>query len=187
MSCHAHSLALSRGFLCLEDVDLIGEGVALLPPDRPVSVVDLGAGSGTTALSVFAARSRSITVTTFDIDPVALDSTEECMSNAGYRLLWQRVQSESWNTADNHLRFAAAEGLSFFDMLLIDASHHEEDVRRDLEAWLPLLRPGAPVWAHDYTWDYPGVIKAIDEAEAAGQLEFIKTAGWGWLGRKVQL
>lgn len=35
-------------------------------------------------------------------------------------------------------------------MLLIDASHTDPWVSADMAFWLPLLKPGAPVFFHDY-------------------------------------
>jgi predicted O-methyltransferase YrrM len=172
---YAHALAESRGFLCHEDVDLIQEAVRMLPQDRHVLVVDLGAGSGTTALSVFDERSRDIKIFTVDHDPVALASTKECMTNAGYAGNWLSVLSK---TADAAGVFQSPD----IDLLLIDAGHEYEDVAADLRAWLPLVRPGAPVWLHDtVTGEYPGAIRALDEAIADGRLLVVKSKGWGCL------
>ena len=124
MASFAHALAESRRFLCHEDVDLIGEAASNLPTDRPVFVVDLGAGSGTTALSVFDVRSFGISMLTVDHDPVALASTKQCMTNAKYVHLWNFVEMKSWEGAA-----VAASSYPVIDMLMIDASHEGEDVR----------------------------------------------------------
>ncbi len=175
----AHALAASRRFLVAEDVDLIAAAVAELPVDRIVQVLDLGAGSGTTALSVFCARAENIHVLTVDHDPVALASTRECMTNAGFVQHWQGILAKS-----NGLATVLPYVAGLIDLLLVDADHTYEGVRSDLEAWLPLVRPGAPVWMHDYTAEYPGCMQAIDEAVAAGRLVPDRMAGWGWLGHK---
>lgn len=180
MTTMAHALAASRRFLVKADVDLIMEAVRTLPVDRPVLVADLGAGSGTTALSVFCARSENITVITVDHDPVALASTRQCMTNAGFVANWLGVERK---TADDP-GIIRPESL---DMLMVDADHEYEAVRADLTTWLPLVRPGAPVWLHDATDLYPGTVQAIDEAVAAGLLAPVKAAGWGWLGKKPEV
>ncbi|MBU4176059.1 MAG: class I SAM-dependent methyltransferase [Actinobacteria bacterium] len=46
--------------------------------------------------------------------------------------------------------------------LFIDADHSYEGVRGDVEAWFPLLRPGAIVVFHDIGWA-PGVQQVIRE------------------------
>src|SRR3990172_13376769 len=90
MTCAAHALAASRRMLVAEDVDFIQELVqALLPRDDGLThlAIDLGAGSGTTALSIFAA-SPEIRVTTIDPD-------EEAMGWVGPRGLEKRVFARS--------------------------------------------------------------------------------------------
>ena len=178
----AHDLARSRRFLLVEDVDLIQQAVrTMLPVDRFVQVVDLGAGSGTTVLSVFCARSHDIAVLTVDHDPVALASTGQCMTNAGFRHLWTPVQTASSNVV---AAIDAAPGnIAPVDFLMVDASHEYDDVRADLAAWLPFVRPGAPVWMHDFTDEYPGCRQAINEAIADGRLIPVEQAGWGILLR----
>jgi glycosyltransferase involved in cell wall biosynthesis len=49
-----------------------------------------------------------------------------------------------------------------FDLLFIDASHLYEDVKRDIEDWLPLIKNNGVISGHDYgNWE--GVSKAVNE------------------------
>jgi hypothetical protein len=48
-----------------------------------------------------------------------------------------------------------------FDMVFIDASHDYQSVKQDIEAWLPLMLPGALFSGHDY--NYASVKQAVDE------------------------
>jgi len=38
------------------------------------------------------------------------------------------------------------------DFCFIDASHVAEDVKKDIEAWWPKIKPGGVLGGHDYTW-----------------------------------
>lgn len=56
-----------------------------------------------------------------------------------------------------------------FDMIFIDADHSYDGVRRDLEAFRPLLKVGGLFCGHDYPWKsvavpWPGVGRAVREA-----------------------
>lgn len=181
----AYRLAASRGLLCEEDVDLIREGVRLLPADRDLFLVDLGAGSGTSALSIFCERAERIQVVTIDSDPVALASAGEAIRGSGYGDLWTPLESVSWEAVP---LLAVEHSNRLIDMLLVDADHSKEGLEADIAAWLPLVRAGAPVWFHDYKptdggW-WPAVALVLDGMVARGELEAIRVAGWGYLCRK---
>jgi SAM-dependent methyltransferase len=55
-----------------------------------------------------------------------------------------------------------------FDFIFLDASHFYDDVVKDLEAWLPKLKPGGIFAGHDYVEDCPsiGVKRAVTEFAA---------------------
>jgi hypothetical protein len=53
------------------------------------------------------------------------------------------------------------------DFVFIDASHEYEDVKADIIAWIPKIKPGGVLAGHDYYIDdfdyYPGVKQAVNE------------------------
>lgn len=49
------------------------------------------------------------------------------------------------------------------DGVFVDADHRYEWVKADMEAWIPKLKNGGILAGHDYTDDFPGVIKAVTE------------------------
>lgn len=49
------------------------------------------------------------------------------------------------------------------DFVLLDASHDYANVRADILAWLPKVRPGGILAGDDYRDDWPGVRQAVDE------------------------
>ena len=52
---------------------------------------------------------------------------------------------------------------SSLDGVFIDASHEYDDVRADILAWKPKVRPGGILAGHDYVFLWPGVIRAVNE------------------------
>lgn len=67
------------------------------------------------------------------------------------------------------------------DFLLVDGDHSYEGVKKDIEAWLPHVKPFSTVFFHDYlersggfngsgAWEKGGCAKAVDEAIGRGWL-----------------
>ena len=92
MTCAAHGLARTRGFLLGEDVDLIRKLAKQIRSRRrsPIPLVaDIGAGSGTTALSVFAELPPGqVHVYTYDVDQANLDWAALAVANEGRSADW---------------------------------------------------------------------------------------------------
>jgi len=51
----------------------------------------------------------------------------------------------------------------YFDFIYIDANHTYEDVKRDIELYLPKLKKRGCIGGHDYYKEWPGVIRAVDD------------------------
>lgn len=49
-----------------------------------------------------------------------------------------------------------------FDSIFIDACHEYAECRADIEAWLPLLKPGGIIAGHDYWPAHVGVMDAVN-------------------------
>jgi len=49
----------------------------------------------------------------------------------------------------------------YFDFIYIDASHEYEDVKKDLELYLP--KTNVLIGGHDYQKEWPGVVEAVEE------------------------
>lgn len=54
-----------------------------------------------------------------------------------------------------------ADSISEVDMVFIDAGHNYDEVIEDIDAWLPKCTK--MISGHDYSDDFPGVIKAVNE------------------------
>ncbi len=64
--------------------------------------------------------------------------------------------------ATNSVTAAATFADASCDFVYIDASHEYEDVRWDIQAWLPKMKPGGVLAGDDYNV-FPGVTKAVSE------------------------
>lgn len=159
----AHGMAASRAFLYADDVDAIIELVHSLP-ERPVVVVDIGAGAGTTALAVLETRNVNITVFTLDIDHENLNWARLALYNAGLLDNWVPVYAPS------RTRF-----LDRIDLLLVDGDHSFEGVAKDLDVWLPAVPHKAPVWLDDHYDEYPGVAEAVARAPLIVERQLTKS------------
>lgn len=168
------------GYLQPEDIALIKRLAGQLPP-FPVLVYDLGAGSGTGALSVFTARVHNITVVSVDISQEALNATRANMEQFGFIKHWSGVKCRSDKAPET---VGLLEGS--VNMLLCDSTHDYASQQDELNTWFKYLAPGAFVWVHEYAGYansiYPGVRVAIDEFISAGKLKSIAVQGYSWGG-----
>lgn len=65
-----------------------------------------------------------------------------------------------------------------FDLIFIDAGHTYEECLEDIDAWLPMLKPGGIICGHDYWDSFPGVVQAVDER--FGGVESLGVSVWAW-------
>jgi len=70
-----------------------------------------------------------------------------------------RVHLHRSSSLDAALRFAPGS----LDVVFIDGSHIMENVRDDLSAWWPRIRPGGILMGHDFSSLHPGVGAALVE------------------------
>src|SRR5262249_14421436 len=92
----------------------------------------------------------------------------ERLSSGDYLLNLNGFTSADTTLIDHDARTVAQCWSAFGDdrgvaFLFIDADHSYDGVRRDLEAWIPLLRPGAMVAFHDLSIPGYGVSRAVYE------------------------
>jgi predicted O-methyltransferase YrrM len=64
------------------------------------------------------------------------------------------------------------------DFVFLDASHEYEDVKADIVAWRPKIKPGGFLGGHDLQALFPGVIRAVQE-----EFPSIYRSGFSWLVR----
>jgi Methyltransferase domain len=76
--------------------------------------------------------------------------------------------------------FVAATMQGSIDFVFIDGDHRYEGVKKDIDAWYPIVRSGGVIAGHDYTHEFPGVLQAVKECFPRG----VETKGTSWIVRK---
>ena len=62
------------------------------------------------------------------------------------------------------------------DFVFIDASHEYEDVKRDLELWLPKVKQGGALGGHDYDPIWSGVVRAVNEMLGENNIQVFRSS-----------
>ena len=78
------------------------------------------------------------------------------IERAGVREIIKDYKDYSWDAARNF----EDESLDF---VFIDAGHDYDEVKKDIEAWLPKVKPNGIISGHDYYNTHTEVKKAVDE------------------------
>lgn len=157
-----------EGWLHLDEAAALYRGVQALPLERdPLILVEIGSWKGRSSITMATAlRDAGRRGTVHAIDPHtgnvehherwgSVDTFDEFVANverAGASDLVAPIRGYAHDVVD---RFEDGT----VDLLFIDGSHEYEDVRTDLDDWVPKLAAPAVVGLNDTSW--PGVYKAI--------------------------
>jgi len=88
------------------------------------------------------------------------EKTKQLCSFAGERAIYHRMKSE---TAVKKFEDAS------LDFVFVDGDHSYNGVKKDIEMWLPKVKPSGWIGGHDYDHPrLPGVKKAVDEMFPGG-------------------
>lgn len=137
------------------------------------NIVEIGSwmGKSTHALLTGALKAdESATVTAVDTWAGSADTRD--MTN--YLAKQQDVYAQFYKNVGHYknlriIRKQSVEAAADFadgsvDFLFLDAGHTKEDLKADLTAWMPKMKPGGLISGHDYMPDvWMGVIEAVDE------------------------
>lgn len=190
---HCRLKEIYDGFQPFPEADLQGWGSTqaiferVLAQTRPSSIIEVGSWKGASAIHMAEVAVRlDLNVTILCVDTwlagkrayVDHSFIEDTLPRGGSLRLLQIFMT---NVVRHGLQdrifpmpstsLDAAEQLAFMqvsaDVIYIDAGHSENEVRQDIEAYWPILRPGGIMIGDDYNPDvWPGVVKAADEFAA---------------------
>ena len=116
-------------------------------------------------------QNRKVNFTTIDSFKGATESKDENEIKAYDNT--ENIENEFIKNTDHVTRYFNAikclshEGAGIFkdnsvDVIFIDAGHSYEAVKKDIEAWLPKMKPNGIIAGHDYN-SWAGVKKAVNE------------------------
>jgi len=142
--------------------------LACYPWDKGGIVVEIGAYEGGT--TVFMAR--ILTLLGHRVPIVSIDPFERAQADVGnpqghYAVYLERIAREG--VADTCMPLvafsqdAAPVVPERIAVLIVDGSHHYEQVTQDLALYAPKVLPGGLIFIDDYDPLYPGVVRATDE------------------------
>ena len=116
-------------------------------------VIDVGTffgGSAETMLEAMPTDGRLITIDTFQGSPVLVLNAEphHLLRYAHERLA--RFADRSIIMVGDSRFCASLLPKSCADLVFIDAAHDYENVKADIDAWLPIIKPGGVMAGHDF-------------------------------------
>lgn len=93
---------------------------------------------------------------TWDFAPFYPAVAQRFADNAKITIIREASETAVNRFADHSLDFA-----------YIDACHEEDSTFRDIEAWVPKVKPGGWLAGHDFNWNWMGVVRAVLHAAHA--------------------
>lgn len=129
---------------------------------KSLAHVEIGTFCGRSLMAACGGMSKNSLVVSVDNDCVAWDKQwVKTVRHATLSLIEQEVVEANSGSIEASLRFYN-EGLRF-DSIFIDACHAYAECKADIEAWLPLLKPGGIISGHDYWTAHTGVMYAVND------------------------
>lgn len=186
-------------YLFQEELDYIYEVTESLP-ENP-SIVNIGAGAGTSGLAFLEARPDS-RVTTIDVTKE--DSPFGCLIAEWLSANVAGVQDRLTQIHGDSSTCGALWTKGQVDLVFVDGGHTYEGCTSDLSVWQRHVKPGGYILIHDYDKEYvygklgvydktkyphpkpwAGVNKAVDEFKEQGGWQFIEAVATMAIFRRV--
>ena len=126
------------------------------PPPPPARILEIGSwmGGGTVAFAMLFPNATISCIDTWQgSDRLTADENPEKYFDENTAAFGERIRKIT-GTSIAMLAKLAADGEKF-DLIYVDAGHHEDEVRSDTELAWPLLNVGGVMIWDDYLWEYP--------------------------------
>lgn len=169
-----HEFLMSRALKGLDEESIIDQlavdirmyddeiKLVKLLASRGESIIEIGCWKGNTTKELLKVCDKVCVVDHFNGSP------QDISGNLAKR---SDIYQEFKDNVGNHPNLTILRGDSIemskslngdmFDMVFIDAGHEYDEIKADIEAWLPKAKK--IISGHDYCDDFPGVKKAVEE------------------------
>jgi predicted O-methyltransferase YrrM len=167
----------------------------LVRSSTPDVVAEIGSAHGRSTCYIAAGLQRNGRGRLYSIDPHSpTDWNDGAADTDTFNIVRGRLRALRLDPWVTHLRAesrAACKNWTFgkIDLLLVDGSHTEADVREDWLGFLPHLSPAALILFHDTMWEYhreskywredQGVPRVVQSIQDAGFPAVTIPSGWG--------
>lgn len=143
----AHSVVDWTNYLTHSEVDALQDMARSLPKDA--SIVNIGAGNGTSGLAFMEARS-DLRLFTIDIQKESspfgcLEGEEAVFRGAGF---WGDPRHTQIHGDSKEVGRRWEYGP--VDLVFVDGGHQYHEAAGDITIWLPRIKPGGIMAVHDY-------------------------------------
>lgn len=155
MLAQTEQLAVYHNYLTIMEVRTLRSWAQKLGATANLAI-NIGAGAGTSALALLEGNPK-LRVISIDINLRQLELERKAVREAGFihgrhaQILEDSVvEGQMWSSA--------------VDLVFVDGDHTYNQVKADIQAWLPHIREGGILCGHDYGWEkWAGVKQAFDE------------------------
>jgi glycosyltransferase involved in cell wall biosynthesis len=173
---HPETVSLPAGIECLQLSSAPQYTLYRLVRElKPKHILEIGTQSGASAVAMaLAQRDNGTPVDVTCVDPFLSTGDNDGVETLSF--FYDNINKSGYLSKgiNLHLAFSKeflANTKQIFDFVVIDGSHHYEDVKYDFEHVLPLTKLGGYIWLHDYII-YESVRNACNEVVVARQLPF---------------
>lgn len=155
-----YCMSVARSWGYLTDGELFAMLALARSLPKGATVVNIGAGSGTSGLAL-AEAGKNLHITTVDISeggPLGgMQNEKNVFELAGREDLPRQILGDSKEVGLNWNEDP-------MDMIFVDAGHLKNEIEGDIEAWWPHLERGGIMIFHDYGRDvWPDVKLVVDD------------------------
>lgn len=149
-----------------------------MPLDRPSRGVEVGVALGQSVAYLAVELINRGAPCTLDLVDQYTEGTAPVIAYLSpvKQIIGDLHKGMSWDAAANYKDQS-------LDFVFIDAGHTYNDVKKDIDAWLPKIKIGGIIAGHDFCNEYSGIIQAV--TDTFDYWEIWRGKRWGLKSRVI--